>query len=509
MQTILIIDDDRDMCLLLKRFLTRHGYDVIEAYNGKKALEILETTEPALVMCDFRLEDMEGNVLLGKIKERYPSLPVIIITGYSDIKIAVEVMKMGAYDYITKPLFPDEILVTIKKALEGPVEVRMPAKKATPSESEKPQEAFTSPEGPGQSMQAQLTVSGDYVFGDTPTFRLILQQIDLVAPTNYTVIIHGESGSGKEAIAQEIHKRSKRKSKPFVAIDCGALSKELAGSELFGHEKGSFTGALNQKIGSFELANGGTIFLDEIANLSYDIQVSLLRVVQERKMRRVGGTKDIELDVRIIIASNERLWEATRKGKFREDLYHRFNEFGIDVPPLRHRADDIMLFANHFLYQTNQELGKNVRRFSPEVESIFRTYVWYGNLRELKNVIKRATLLSDGEQIEATSLPFEISHFNKLQFDKQPEIATVTNSFMPMAATMPAEAAGGAAAATDSGRSLTETTLKGASIDAEYEMILKALKKVNFNKSKAAKLLNIDRKTLYNKMKQYQEFNNQ
>lgn len=496
MQTILIIDDDRDMCILLKRFLTRHGYEVLEAYNGKKALEILENTEPSLVMCDFRLEDMEGNVLLGKIKERYPHLPVIIITGYSDIKVAVEVMKMGAYDYITKPLFPDEILVTIKKALEDAEKAdSSPAIQTSASSTPEQKTVAAAP----IERQQGVTVSGDYIFGDSPVFKQILQQIDLVAPTNYTIIIHGESGSGKEAIAQEIHKRSKRKTRPFVAIDCGALSKELAGSELFGHEKGSFTGALNQKVGSFELANTGTIFLDEVANLSYDIQISLLRVIQERKMRRVGGVKDIDLDVRIIIASNERLWDAVRKGKFREDLYHRFNEFSIDVPPLRQRPDDIMLFANHFLHQTNIELGKNIKRFSNEVENIFRSYVWYGNLRELKNVIKRATLLSDSEEIEASSLPFEISHFSKLQFEKQPEpvysaMATVPNSFTEV---------------TENQRSISETTLKGASIDAEYEMILKALKKVNFNKSKAAKLLNIDRKTLYNKMKQYQEFNNQ
>jgi len=495
MQTILIIDDDRDMCLLLKRFLTRHGYEVLEAYNGKKALEILENTEPSLVMCDFRLEDMEGNVLLGKIKDRYPHLPVIIITGYSDIKIAVEVMKMGAYDYITKPLFPDEILVTIKKALEDADkgESSPAIHTATPVVTEKSHAEAARDKAQG------ITISGDYIFGDSPVFMQILQQIDLVAPTNYTIIIHGESGSGKEAIAQEIHKRSKRKTKPFVAIDCGALSKELAGSELFGHEKGSFTGALNLKVGSFELANTGTIFLDEVANLSYDIQVSLLRVIQERKMRRVGGVKDIDLDVRIIIASNERLWDAVRKGKFREDLYHRFNEFSIDVPPLRQRPDDVMLFANHFLHQTNVELGKNIKRFSAEVENIFRNYVWYGNLRELKNVIKRATLLSDTEEIEASTLPFEISHFNKLQFEKQPEpvyssVISIPNSFTEV---------------TENARAMSETTLKGASIDAEYEMILKALKKVNFNKSKAAKLLNIDRKTLYNKMKQYQEFNNQ
>lgn len=496
MQTILIIDDDRDMCLLLKRFLTRHNYEVLEAYSGKKALELLETTEPSLVMCDFRLEDMEGNTLLGKIKEKYPHLPVIIITGYSDIKIAVEVMKMGAYDYITKPLFPDEILVTIKKALETQHQVNEPVIITSKVNNQTP---ATTNNHTSEKKGPALTFSGDYIFGDTPVFKQLLQQIDLVAPTNYTVIIHGESGSGKEAIAQEIHKRSKRKSKPFVAIDCGALSKELAGSELFGHEKGSFTGALNQKVGSFELANTGTIFLDEVANLSYEIQVSLLRVVQERKMRRVGGVKDIELDVRMIIASNERLWDAVKKGKFREDLYHRFNEFSIDVPPLRQRPDDIMLFANHFLQQTNAELGKSVKRFSPEVENIFRSYVWYGNLRELKNVIKRATLLSDGQEIEVASLPFEISHYNKLQFEQQPEPMPVTNAY----ATPVMDNA-------EPQRSvISETTLKGASIDAEYEMILKALKKVNFNKSKAAKLLNIDRKTLYNKMKQYQEFNNQ
>ncbi|RYZ17651.1 MAG: sigma-54-dependent Fis family transcriptional regulator, partial [Chitinophagaceae bacterium] len=276
-----------------------------------------------------------------------------------------------------------------------------------------------------------------------------------------------------------------------------------------GHEKGSFTGALNMKVGSLELANGGTIFLDEVANLGYDIQVSLLRVVQERKIRRVGGLKDIELDVRIIVASNEKLWDAARKGKFREDLYHRFNEFSIDVPPLRQRPDDIMLFAQHFLTVTNSELGKNIRGFSAEVENIFRNYVWYGNLRELKNVIKRATLLSDGEFIEATSLPFEISHYDKLQFDKSPAAVAsaepVPANFAPVmpAASRPAEDP------FESARPVGDGTLKSASIDAEYDMILKALKKVNFNKSKAAKLLNIDRKTLYNKMKQYQELNNQ
>lgn len=495
MPKIFVIDDDPDICSLLKRFLSRYGFEVLESHSGKKALNILETFVPDLVMADFRLEDMDGKNLLIKIKEKYPKVPVIIITGYSDIKTAVEVMKLGAYDYVTKPLFPDEILVTIRKALEA--DVSAPA--YAPPTSTSAATDNTAVRKDNIRKPVQPVNPDEPIFSDSVAFQYILKQINLVAPTNYSIIIYGESGSGKEMIAQEIHKRSKRKDKPFIAIDCGALSKELAGSELFGHEKGSFTGAMNQKLGSFELANEGTIFLDEIANLSYDIQVSLLRVVQERKMRRVGGTRDIELDVRIIIASNEKLWEATRKGKFREDLYHRFNEFSIDVPPLRERRDDIMVFARHFLNLTNLELGKNIIDFTPEVEAIFKNYVWHGNLRELKNVIKRATLLTDGEYVEAKTLPFEISNYSKLQFDASQEASsTVTSTNAPVSIAMP-----------ETPRHVnSEITLKEASIDAEYEMILQALKKVNFNKSKAAKLLNIDRKTLYNKMKQYREFNN-
>lgn len=497
MQKILVIDDDRDMCLLLRRFLSKHGFEVEEANTAKKAIELLDTTEYNLVLCDFRLDNTDGKTMLVKIKERYPHMPVIIITGYSDIKIAVEVMKLGAYDYVTKPLFPDEIILTIRKALEAP------APKAAVNGS--PAVAAAQPvteNGDRKEKKSNIIISGQYIFGDSTPFKSILQQIELVGPTNYSVIIYGESGSGKEAIAQEIHKRSKRNTKPFIAIDCGALSRELAGSELFGHEKGAFTGALNQKVGSFELANGGTIFLDEIANLSYDIQVSLLRVVQERRMRRVGGTKDIDLDVRIIIASNEPLWEASKKGKFREDLFHRFNEFSMTIPPLRDRKEDIMTFARHFLTLTNEELGKKVKGFSPEVEDIFQKYVWYGNLRELKNVVKRATLLTDGDYIEDRSLPFEIVNFNKLSFD-----TPGTASPEPATQAPVVQATNGHHTA-PTRTVLDETTLKAASIDAEYEMIIEALKQANFNKSKAAKLLNIDRKTLYNKMKQYQEFNN-
>lgn len=484
MHKILVVDDDNDMCLLLSRFLTRNGFVVASAGSGHAAIEWMKKNKPDLVLCDFRLDDMTGVQLLGKIKESHPEAAVIIITGYSDVKDAVEVMKLGAYDYVTKPLFPEEILLTIKKAL---------AEDAHTASTTRATQNGTAIAPANSAVRTTTAYNSQYIIGDSPEFLEIIRQIDLVGPTNFSVIIYGESGSGKEAIAQQIHQKSKRAGKPFVAIDCGALSKDLAGSELFGHEKGAFTGAINQKTGSLEVANEGTIFLDEIGNLSYDVQVSLLRVVQERKIRRVGGIKDIELDVRIIVASNENLWTAARSGKFREDLYHRFNEFSIHVPSLRQRKQDIMLFARHFLKLTNTELGKNVKGFTKEVEDILNNYVWYGNLRELKNVIKRATLLADGEFIEVKCLPFEINNFFKLQFDNPSNTHSTDN--------------------TDSQSNSSsldipfENKLKSANLDAEYDVILDALKQSNFNKSKAAKLLNIDRKTLYNKMRQFKEFN--
>ena len=480
MDKILIVDDDHDMCMLLNRFLTRKGYDAVSMHNGKNALDWASKNKPSLVLSDFRLDDMTGAKLLTELKEVHPDVPVIIITGYSDVKDAVEVMKIGAYDYVTKPLLPEEILITIQKALSegsGSSNGNTGTKTFTPDPVPAKKET-------GTSARPAATGNGQYIMSESPEFAQIIKQINLVAPTNYSVIIYGESGSGKEVIAHQIHKQSARKDKPFVAIDCGALSKELAGSELFGHEKGAFTGALFQKIGSFEVANGGTIFLDEIANLSYDIQVSLLRVVQERNIKRLGSTKDIPLDVRIIVASNERLWNATKENKFREDLYHRFNEFSIDVPPLRERKSDIMLFANHFLHLTNAELGKNVKGFTKEVERIFLSYVWYGNLREMKNVIKRATLLADEEYIDVKCLPFEISNFQKLQFDVD---------------TTPE--------AEDEDEESQANRLKNANLDAQYEVILDVLKKTNYNKTKAAKMLNIDRKTLYNKLSQYNLLN--
>ncbi len=465
MKKILILDDEVNIGLLLSKFLRKHGYEVNTASTGAKAMDILKNEEHNLVLCDFRLEDADGKEMLHRIKSINPATIVIIITGYSDVKIAVDLIKGGAYDYITKPLYPDEILNTINKAFEhADVTGSLEGTVAKPR-SGKPGKLYKDEEG--------------FIRGESAVAKELYRQIDLVAPTNYSIILFGESGTGKESVAHKIHAQSMRKDQPFVAMDCGSLSKELASSELFGHEKGSFTGAFQTKIGHFEMANGGTLFLDEVANLSYDIQVSLLRVVQERKVKRIGSTKEIDLDVRLIVASNENLWEAVQKGRFREDLYHRFNEFSINIPALRNRGKDILIFSDYFLKLSSLELNKELDGFSEEVINCFLEYPWPGNVRELKNVIRRASLLTESHKIvEAKSLPLEITEMsNMFSASREPVLIR--------------EEENGA----------IKTNLKNAALEAEYETILQVLKQVNFNKTKAAKILNIDRKTLYNKMK--------
>jgi two-component system response regulator HydG len=464
MKKILIIDDEVNVALLLSKFLTRNGFDVQTASTGTSGMEFLKNGEFNLVLCDFRLEDTDGREILKNIKMHYPKTGVIIITGYSDIKMAVELIKMGAYDYITKPLYPDEILNTINKAIEIQYALL-----------DDPHESNLIANTKSKDNKKNI-IAGEFVFGSSKASKEILRQIDLVAPTNYSVIILGDSGTGKEAVAKSIHLNSPRHNQPFIAMDCGSLTKDLAASEFFGHEKGSFTGALYTKIGHFEMANGGTLFLDEVGNLSYDIQAALLRTVQERKIKRIGSTKEIDLDVRIIIATNENLQDSIQKGRFREDLYHRFNEFTIYMPPLRERGNDIMLLAEHFLLIANQELGREIVSFSPEVIECFMSYRWPGNIRELKNVVRRATLLTEGNEIRMKALPLEISN-RMLTYDYN---------------NLPAETP-----------ELKESRhdLKNAALEAEYETILRVLKEVNFNKTKAAEILNIDRKTLYNKMK--------
>ena len=462
MNKILIIDDEINIGLILSKFLTRNGFEVSTTTTGTNALDLMSKETFNLVLCDFRLEDTDGREMLRKIKVSYPETGVIIITGYSDIKLAVELIKMGAYDYITKPLYPDEILNTVNKAIEAQKIINQPL--SISGEPDKSRDRKTD------------NVPEEFVVGKSPASLELIRQIKLVAPTNYSVILNGDSGTGKESVANSIHLNSPRKNKPFVAMDCGSLTKDLAGSEFFGHEKGSFTGALYTKIGHFEMANGGTLFLDEVGNLSYDIQAALLRVVQERKVKRIGSTKEIELDVRIIVATNENIMDAIQKGRFREDLFHRFNEFSITIPPLRDRGKDIVTFAEHFLKVANSELNRNVSNFSSEVVECFMTYNWPGNVRELKNVIRRATLMTEGSEILLKALPLEISTFAK--------VSAIESTFE-----------------VNVNQNNNRHDLKNAAMEAEYETIINVLKEVNFNKTKAAKILNIDRKTLYNKMK--------
>ncbi len=482
MKHIFIIDDDMDMCQLLCNFLKRKGFTASSASSGKKGLEAVKENNFDLVLCDFRLGDMDGKEVLQQIKAIHPQLPVVILTGYSDVKMAVEVMRMGAFDYITKPLVPEEIIKMINKALEDG---------ANPS----PAAAFN---GRADNKKDKNAVSDDddIMIGKDKYTVQMYKDIQVVAPTDYSIIIYGESGTGKEVIAKTIHKNSKRKNKPFMAVDCGTISRELAASELFGHVKGSFTGAFADKVGLFEAANGGTIFLDEIANLPLDVQVVLLRVIQERKFKKVGDSRDIETDVRIIVASNENLQDAYKAGKFREDLYHRFNEFSISIPPLRKRKDDIIPFAHFFLEKTSKELGKTFDGFEDEVLQLFLNYSWPGNLREFRNVIRRASLLSSSGKINSNVLAWEIVGSSPTAGEPVSSISTVTDA--TRAEDTPPETS----ASTASAEPVFD--LKNAASDAEYKTILNALKQVKFNKVKAAKLLNIDRKTLYNKLKNYE-----
>ncbi len=469
MAKILIIEDDMDTAALLNRFLTKNGYEVFSANTGNKGIALLDAEKPAVVLCDYRLGDMDGKQILEHINQGGSNTRLIFITGYSDVKVAVDVMKNGAFDYVTKPLLPEEILLTIKKALAAKEEEPNIANNTASVTKTKKTDKSSNPQ---------------YIDAKSKAATEMYRQIDLVAQTNYSVIIHGESGTGKESVALRIHEKSKRSGQPFIAVDCGALSKELAASELFGHEKGSFTGAIANKTGSFELANGGTIFLDEIANLPYDVQVSLLRVVQERKVKKVGSEKEVGIDVRIIVASNEKLDEVVAKGKFREDLYYRFNEFGITIAPLRDRKEDVMQFAEFFLQKASLELGKEMEAFTPDVVEAFMQYNWPGNLRELNNVVKRSALLSSGNVVELSALPQEIIHYRKFNPN---EDGTVTEAKLYTAPKINTD----------------NLDIKKVALNAEYELIMGTLQKVQFNKSKAAKMLNIDRKTLYNKMSAY------
>lgn len=438
MKKILVVDDDTYICTLLENFLKEEGYKVETAFTARKGLEKVKNHELDLVLLDYRLPDDDGITVLKNIRKLNSTVPVIIITAYADVNSAVKLIKAGAYDYVTKPIRPEDLLSLIKQAMKR-----------------------RSGAGGKKKFEEEL------VLGASPEMKEIMHMVRIVAPTSMSVLIEGETGTGKEYVSRAIHFNSKRKDQPFVAVDCGAIPYELANSELFGHVKGSFTGAIKDKTGSFETAHGGTLFLDEIGNLPYEVQVKLLRVLQERTINRVGENRDIRIDVRIIAASNQPLINMVKDNKFRDDLYHRLNEFKIEVPPLNQRPEDILVFAEHFREMSNEELDKSVKGFTDEAKHMLEQYIWLGNLRELKNVIKRSVLLCQSDNIDTSDLP------DDLKADKRIKVKDTAKS---------------------------KVSLKEASHLAERQVIMDALERANYNKSKAARLLKIDRKTLYNKL---------
>ena len=437
--SILIVEDDLTFSTMLKTWLGKKGFNIDTASSCAKARKILSADKFDLVLSDLRLPDQDGIQLLSWLRKNDIYTPFIIMTSYAEIHSAVEAMKQGASDFVAKPIQPDELLKKIKEAINPPTAEEQIPEKSTPE-----------------------VAPSNYLEGESEAAHQLYNYVALVAPTQMSVLINGASGTGKEYVAHRIHQLSKRSDKPFVALDCGSIPKDLAASEFFGHVKGSFTGALSDKTGAFEEANGGTLFLDEIGNLSYEVQVQLLRALQERRIRKIGSSKEIEVDVRLVSATNENLTEAIAKGNFREDLYHRINEFTLKIPDLKDRPEDILLFANFFLDQANRELGRNLIGFDAEASQALQNYSWPGNLRQMKNVVKRATLLASGDLIGIKDLCDELLN-------------------------TPHE----------------ESPLTLHSEKDEMQRILNALKQTNNNKSKAAIILGIDRKTLYNKMKLY------
>jgi two-component system response regulator HydG len=435
MSQILIVEDDATFAQIIEGFLSKNNYAIEVAVDLNQAFKLVEKQEYKLLLIDYRLPDGTGLDLLKYVRNKGLQVPIIIMTSFNDVRTAVKSIQLGAFDYITKPINPDELLMVINGLLD----------KKDPQTSE----------------------NKDLIKGKSDVSDRLYAHIDLVAQTDMSVIIQGESGTGKEFAARMLHNQSKRKNKPFVAIDCGALSKDLAASELFGHVKGAFTGALNDKKGQFEMANGGTLFLDEIGNLSYEVQIKLLRALQERVIQPLGSNKLINVDVRIIVATNDELNNTMKTGEFREDLYHRLNEFKIIIPPLRERGKDLELFINHFVNLANKELNRNVLEIEEDAKALLLKYDWPGNLRELRNVVKRMVLLTPGDVAKLQSLPEEMT-------------MAVAQVQLP-----------------------NSSDLKAINEVNEKNLIIETLNKVKHNKSKAAKMLNIDRKTLYSKMEKY------
>lgn len=454
-KSILIVEDDLTFGTMLKTWFTKNAWNVTLVSKVEQAKVELNSVYFDLIISDLRLPDGDGIILLTWMRECKLMSPFIIMTSYSDVQTAVLAMKLGAFDYLQKPINP-----TI---LEQKIEAAMKQSKIEADQAD------------NKSKEKSNNMTHKVVKGKSPVIQRLYSHLELVAPTKMSVLILGESGTGKEYIARMIHDKSSRKSDPFIAVDCGSLSMELAPSELFGHKKGSFTSAISDKTGVFVAANGGTVFLDEVGNLSYEVQKQLLRALQEQKVRPVGSAADIKVDVRIIAATNEDLEKAIEEGRFRQDLYHRINEFSVLVPPLRERLEDLEEFSYHFMEQANEELGKNVNSISNEALELLKQQSWMGNLRELRNVIRRSVLFAQDNTIKKDNLP----EFPKIMKNQNIQKDMISNN----------------------SDSTNEWALNRGN---EKEQILAALKQARGNKTVAARLLKIDRKTLYNKMHLYE-----
>ncbi|WP_297234692.1 sigma-54 dependent transcriptional regulator [uncultured Prevotella sp.] len=463
MDSLLIVEDDIAYSTMMQTWLKKKGFDVDKVSSVKAAVKIINSDKQYhLVLSDLRLPDHDGLFLLDWMRKSGINIPFIVMTSYAEVQNAVLAMKSGANDYIAKPVQPDILLQKIHDAINAAN--RTDASETAPA----PKEERTGKVFPANNSndtnarENESSTPSRYIEGTSEVSKQLYDYVRLVAPTPMSVLILGASGTGKEYVAHRIHELSQRKDKPFFALDCGAIQKEVAASEFFGHAKGAFTGAVTDKKGAFEVANGGTLFLDEVGNLSYDVQVQLLRAIQERKIRPLGSTKEIDVDIRLVCATNENLEKAVAEGTFREDLYHRINEFTIYMPALKDRGTDIFLFANLFLRLANEELGRNIIGFDAKASEMLIRYEWPGNLRELNNVVKRSVLLCRGDKIGVEQL----------------------NMSMTNTSTKPKD-------------------LSLHNINEEKERILSALRSCGGNKSKAAILLGVDRKTLYNKLQKY------
>lgn len=448
-QRIHVVEDDVAFGRMLASFLEKRGFEITISLSGHQARRTIADNTFDFLITDLKLPDDSGMDLLELTLKTKPTTKVILMTGYAEVDTAVKAIKKGALDYISKPFLPEELLMIINEASSNIPEVNS---KEKVNQKDKNNLLDEFPQD-----------KPSFINGISEVSKKFNEYLKLVGPTDMNVLIQGESGTGKEVAAKAIHNFSSRKNKGFVAVDCGAIPKEIAASEFFGHIKGSFTGAINDKKGHFEAADGGTLFLDEVGNLSYENQIQLLRALQERKIKPVGSNTEIDVDVRIISATNEDLLEAVSQKRFREDLYHRLNEFSIRIPSLHERKEDLFLFIEFFLNEANKSLGKEVVGLSKEVMNAFQNYSWPGNLRELKNVIKRSILLTNSQLVPLDVIPREVI-FSRFDTEPPKDFSKETH---------------------------------------EKQLILNALKEADNNKTKAAKLLNITRKTLYNKLEQY------